>query len=334
MKLFTISLASTLFATVSFAQIPTSPATAPQPSLVSCSAAVANTFLGTWWSFITEGTRPGSGVLAQIGFFWVLPGNQIRGYRSTNIGGTMLETQGEFFGQIDPLCLYGSGALAGATLQLGGGLGGQILQGYFPISAALGPNGAYNYMVTGNSTLTLRNSGSIDRPGPTGTNGTNAYGYGGNTFATTGTAWRISPQIPCPNPAEFILQNAAPNGYTAGLGTKLSFIAVGVDRRGGSTTFGNLVRVGPPTATTPSYALAPGSREFPSADPGMLPQETGSYQVPPGCYEFSMNHPLYVIGGRIPGANFIGVPASTNWTRIAILPTNTPGPALVLNAIP
>jgi len=311
MKLFAISLASTLFATVSFAQIPITasptPPTPPQPTLNNCSAPANTSLNGTTWAFNDIGKN-----IAQIGLFTINPGGSITGRRTTNSLGTILERLADFAGQIDIACLEGTNTPAAGTLQLGGGIGGQIFTWSFPITATPGPNGTYIYTVTSVTTMNLRPYGALDPAGPPpGTNNTFGYGFNGNVYATSGVANRIVGQVPCPDPKDAALDIFALNGYNAALsqpsakstGTLMRFISTPVNRRGGGTVTGNLLK--------DQYAT------------------TGAYEVYFGCTGFSMNIAFYRNGILTP-SNFEGVFASGDFSRVFILPTDTDGAGFTL----
>lgn len=320
MKLFTASLAATLFTTVSFAQIPITtvgpapgtPQTAPQPQLVPCVPA-NNSLLGTSWAFNDIG-----GNIAQIGTFAVSAstgrgGLAVTGNVTTNSLGTLLGRLAPFTGVIDTLCLAGTNVAAAGTLQISDGIGGQIFTWSFPITATIGADRSVTYAVTSVTTMNLRRYGALDPAGsaPNNGNSTDGYSYASGTYATSGVANLIQNQLACPVPANASLGPAfSPFGFAvsfgggSSVGTVLNFDGVGPI----GTVVGNL------------FLNTPNNPQ---------PTETGSYQVYPGCTGFVMNIP-YLRGGRIVGANFEGVFAAGDFSRAFILPQNTDGASFTL----
>ena len=263
MKLFTLTFASMLFATVSFAQIPITtvvvldpnfpvvpnppgnsnparPEVAPQPQLVPCTPTV-NTLLNTNWAFNTAGANNSTGTdgRSQIGTFSVTAGGRgnlaINGTMSTlevslpaaTFSAGALQRLASFTGSMDGLCLAGTNTLAAGTIQIADGLGGSILTWSYPITATIGLDRSITYAVTAVNLLNFRRYGALDPAQSSaggGTNNTNGYGYN-NTYITAGTANQIVSQLACPLPGfeNTVLQSAF--GYSAGAGTQLIFTA-------------------------------------------------------------------------------------------------------------
>ncbi len=342
MKRFTLSCASMLFATVSFAQIPittnnacdpslppggpacsttATPPTAPQPQLVPCTPTV-NTLLNTNWAFNT-GTSTGTDGRAQIGTFSVTAGGRgnlaINGTMSTlevpfgaAFSGGALQRLASFTGSTDGLCLAGTNILAAGTIQVADGLGGFLLTWSYPITATIQLNRSVTYAVTAVNVLNFSRYGALDQAGRL-TNNTNGYGYN-NTYITGGTANQIVSQLACPVGAEnTILQSAF--GYGAGAGTQLIFTSTPGQQSGTVTGRLRANNNGGPTSNNN------GSTQ---AQPNGT--EVGSYMVYPNCTGFCMNFPL-IVGGLIIGSSWEGVFAAGDNSRIFILGLNQSGDA-------
>ena len=300
----TLQLAIPAFLLVSQmnAQIPittvsssTPPAVAPQPQLVPC-VPVLNTLANTNWAFFDSGTT-----VAQIGTFSVAASGRISGTITTNSLGTIIERRASFNGSMDGLCLAGTNILAAGTLQISGGLSGQILTWSYPITATIsGDRSVITYAVTSTTTLNLRQYGALN---PSGTNG---YAYNG-TYATTGTAAQINGQLACPTPENSVLDT--PFGYGAGARTQLIF-------RAGTGLVGSVT----------------GNLNANNGVNNPQPVETGGYQVYAGCTGFTMNIPN-IRGGLIVGSNFEGVFAAGDFSGAYILPTNADGVAYTLTRL-
>ena len=335
MKLFTLLFATTVFATVSFAQIPITtvnvcptpaipggpvcnPASggpvAPQPQLVPCVPTV-NTLANTNWAFNTSGS--GTDARFQIGTFSV--GNRgivISGTMSTlevvlgaAFSGGALQRLATFTGSMDGLCLAGTNTLAAGTIQIADGLGGSILTWSYPITATIGLDRSITYAVTAVNLLNFRRYGALDPAQSSaggGTNNTNGYGYN-NSYITAGTANQIVSQLACPLPGfeNTVLQSAF--GYSAGAGTQLIFTAGAPGQQG--TVTGRL---------RANNNNGGGGQAQPNGT------EVGTYQVYPGCTGFTMNFPL-IVGGLIIGSNFEGVFAAGDFSRLFILGLNQAG---------
>lgn len=302
-----LALAATLLSSVLTAQIPittvNTPAgsgpVAPQPQLVPC-VPTLDSLNNTSWGFFNNG-----GSIAEIGNFSVTRpasgrgGLLVNGTLTMNRLGTVFRLI-SFVGSIDYLCLAGTNIAAAGTLQIADGIGGQIMTWSYPITATIGADRSITYAVTSTSTLNLRRYGALDPVGVGGTNGTDGYSYGSNTYASTGTATLTTGQLPCPVPPNSVLDTLAPLGYSAGAGTSLVFKA-GTGPVG--TVTGNIIANG-------------------ASDP--QGSETGSYQVYPNCTGFTMNIP-YLRNGVMVGANFEGVFVTGNFSRFFILPHNVDG---------
>lgn len=294
-KLFTLPVVAILWTAVSFAQIPISPSTAPQPQLVPCSPS-PNSLIGETWSFFTFGP-----VIEQVGQFTIQagsrggPGLSITGNQTTDVfngfpfASTLLERMMPFGGSIDTLCLAGTNTLAGGTLQIADGLAGQILTWSFPISFS---GGTFN--VTSVSTMNLRQYGAVDPVRPA-----NSTVAGSRFPATLGTAVLIMGQVPCPaNPNLALDISVAPHGFT---------VAATPDMFGlppGTLTF---------TAGSGPVGTVTGTI-FGNTASNPQPVETGTYQVLPGCTGFVFSLPEFVFGFMFP-TNFDGVFAAGDFSK-------------------
>lgn len=355
MKLFTLSFAAMLFATVSFAQIPittnnacdpslppggpacsttATPPTAPQPQMVPCTPA-ANTLLNTNWAFRTNGTgqtaatalAPANDNRWHIGTFSITGrgGNlAVNGTMSTTESSTpplslgTLQRLASFTGSIDGLCLAGTNTLAAGTIQVADGLGGFLLTWSYPITATIQLNRTVTYAVTAVNVLNFSRYGALD---PiqffvnSGRNDTNGYGYN-NSYTVAGTANQIVSQLACPVGAEnTILQSAF--GYSAGAGTQLIFTATPGQQSG--TVTGRLRA----NANNGASSGPPNNTNVQAQPNGT---EVGSYMVYPNCTGFCMNFPL-IVGGLIVGSSWEGVFAAGDFSRVFIMAMSLTGDA-------
>ena len=344
MKPFTLLFAATVFATVSFAQIPITtvnvcptpaipggpvcnPAAggpvAPQPTFVPCTP-IVNTLLNTNWAFnYNNSTGPDNRF--QIGTFAVTIGGRanlvINGTMSTAEGSIFvgpggglgaLQRLASFTGSMDALCLSGTNTLAAGTIQIADGLGGSILTWSYPITATIGLDRSITYAVTAVNLLNFRRYGALDPAQSSaggGTNTTNGYGYN-NTYTTAGTANQIVSQLACPLPGleNTVLQSAF--GYSAGAGTQLIFTAGAPGQQSGTVT----------------GRLRPNNNNGGAGQAQPNGTEVGSYMVYQNCTGFCMNFPL-IIGGLIIGSNFEGVFAAGDFSRFILLGLNQPSDA-------
>lgn len=345
MKPFTLLFAATVFATVSFAQIPittvnvcptpavpggpacstsASGPVAPQPTFVPCTPAV-NTLLNTNWAF-TYNASTGTDNRSQIGTFGVTLGGRgnlaINGTMSTleitlpaaTFGAGALQRLASFTGSMDALCLAGTNTMAAGAIQIADGLGGSILTWSYPITATIQLDRTITYAITltaGLPTTNLLNIsryGALDRPG-LGTNLTNGYGYN-NTYITGGTANQIAaPLTACPAPGSENSALTSLFGFSSGAGTQLVFTPNGL---------------GQPGTVTGRFRANANNGGGGQAQPNGT--EVGTYQVYPGCTGFTMNFPL-IFGGLIIGSNFEGVFAAGDFSRLFFLALNQAGDA-------
>ena len=328
MKLFTISVAATLFATFSFAQIPITtvveldpthpvapnppgngnpdaPLSAPQPQLVPCTPTL-NTLASTTWGFNIQALQFVS--IQAIGTMAIAPGS--RGNLSTSgtitatTNNTVIERLAPFTGSMDGLCLAGTNILAAGTMQISDGLSGTIMTWSYPITATIKLDRSIVYAVTATDTLNLRPYGTLN---PSNSNG---YAYN-NNYYVVGSANQIVSPLACPVPANLVLESAF--GYGVAIAP-----VTGIAPSNAGTQLVFKAGTGA-TGTVTGQMVANNNNGGPIANPE--PTETGTYQVYPNCTGFSMTFPI-LIGGQIYGANFEGVFASGNYSTAYIIATN------------
>ena len=311
-KLLTLSVAAILCTALSFAQIPVSPSTAPQPQLVPCSPN-PNPLIGETWAFNDVGPA-----VAQVGTFTIQAGGRrtsdglsITGTQTSNSVGNLIERLMPFTGSIDTLCLAGTNTLAAGTLQIADGLIGEIFTWSFPISFS---GGTFN--VTSMTTMNLRLFGALDPAGLNTNNTVVASDPFGGIFASTGTANLVTNQVPCPaNPNLALDVSVAPHGFTVTLNN-------------GSIVPGTLTFI---AGTGPVGTVTGNLIGNSSSNP--QPTETGTFQVLPGCTGFVFNIP-FIRGGRMFGSTFDGVFAAGDFSKAFFVAEQAGGPTFTMTRNP